>query len=123
MSHYFPKELWKLTALRLGEDRAASLGINLQILRIKVLILVAMMTATAISFVGVIGFIGLVAPHVARMLLGEDQRFFLPGAMLVGAAFFIPFLRYYPKLLSLVHYFQWVLLPRLLGCLSSFGLF
>ena len=81
------KELWKLTALRLGEDRAASLGINLQILRIKVLILVAMMTATAISFGGVIGFIGLVAPHVARMLLGEDQRFFLPGAMLVGAAF------------------------------------
>jgi len=76
------KELWKLTALRLGEDRAASLGINLQVLRI-----VAMMTATAISFVGVIGFIGLVAPHVARMLLGEDQRFFLPGAMLVGAAF------------------------------------
>ena len=76
-----------LTALRLGEDRAASLGINLQVLRIKVLVLVAMMTATAISFVGVIGFIGLVAPHVARMLLGEDQRFFLPGAMLVGAAF------------------------------------
>ena len=81
------KELWKLTALCLGEDRAASLGINLQVLRIKVLVLVAMMTATAISFVGVIGFIGLVAPHVARMLLGEDQRFFLPGAMLVGAAF------------------------------------
>ena len=81
------KTLWKLTALRLGEDRAASLGINLQVLRIKVLVLVAMMTATAISFVGVIGFIGLVAPHVARMLLGEDQRFFLPGAMLVGAAF------------------------------------
>ena len=47
-----------------------------------------------------IGFIGLVAPHVARMLLGEDQRFFLPGAMLVGAAFFIPFFgiiqSYYP---------------------------
>ena len=81
------KTLWKLTALRLGEDRTASLGINLQVLRIKVLVLVAMMTATAISFVGVIGFIGLVAPHVARMLLGEDQRFFLPGAMLVGAAF------------------------------------
>ncbi|NEN75034.1 iron ABC transporter permease [Pelistega sp. NLN82] len=81
------RELWKLTALRLGEDRAASLGINLQVLRIKVLVLVAMMTATAISFVGVIGFIGLVAPHVARMLLGEDQRFFLPGSMLVGAAF------------------------------------
>lgn len=81
------KDVWKLTALRLGEERAVSLGINMQRLRIKTLVLVAVMTATAISFVGVIGFIGLVAPHVARMLLGEDQRFFLPGAMLVGAAF------------------------------------
>ncbi|WP_150538572.1 FecCD family ABC transporter permease [Actinobacillus vicugnae] len=81
------KDLWKLTALRLGEARALSLGINLQSLRLKTLVIVAIMTATAISFVGIIGFIGLVAPHVARMLLGEDQRFFLPGAMLIGAAF------------------------------------
>lgn len=80
-------DMWKLTALRLGEERAAGLGINLQRLRIKTLVIVAIMTATAISFVGIIGFIGLVAPHVARLLLGEDQRFFLPGAMLVGAAF------------------------------------
>jgi len=80
-------DMWKLTALRLGEERANGLGINLQMLRLKTLVLVAVMTATAISFVGVIGFIGLVAPHVARILLGEDQRFFLPGAMLAGAAF------------------------------------
>ncbi|MGF6147770.1 Iron(III) dicitrate transport system permease protein fecD [Kingella potus] len=81
------RDVWKLTALRLGEERANGLGINLQMLRLKTLVLVAVMTATAISFVGVIGFIGLVAPHVARILLGEDQRFFLPGAMLAGAAF------------------------------------
>ena len=81
------RDVWKLTALRLGEERAVGLGINLQLLRLKTLVLVAVMTATAISFVGVIGFIGLVAPHVARILLGEDQRFFLPGAMLTGAAF------------------------------------
>ncbi len=81
------RDIWKLTALRLGEERAAGLGINLQVLRVKTLVLVAVMTATAISFVGVIGFIGLVAPHIARLLLGEDQRFFLPGAMLAGAAF------------------------------------
>ena len=78
---------WQLTALRLGEDRAAALGVNLTRLRIRTLILVAMMTATAISFVGVIGFIGLVAPHVARLLVGEDQRYFLPATMLAGAAF------------------------------------
>lgn len=81
------KDLWKLTALRLGEARALSLGIPLQRLRLKTLIIVAVMTATSISFVGIIGFIGLVAPHIARMLVGEDQRFFLPCSMLVGAAF------------------------------------
>lgn len=78
---------WQLTALRLGEDRAASMGVNIRHLRLKVLVVVAVMTATVISFVGTIGFIGLVAPHVARMLVGEDQRFFLPASMLCGAAF------------------------------------
>lgn len=81
------RDNWQLTALRLGEDRAMALGVNLTTLRIKTLVLVAMMTATAISFVGVIGFIGLVAPHVARLLVGEDQRYFLPATMLIGAGF------------------------------------
>ncbi|QLB17459.1 iron ABC transporter permease [Mannheimia varigena] len=81
------KDAWKLTALRLGEARALSLGINLSWLRMKTLLIVSVMTATCISFVGIIGFIGLVAPHIARLLVGEDQRFFLPGSMLVGAAF------------------------------------
>lgn len=79
------KDAWKLTALRLGESRAVSLGINVGRLRIKTLVLVALMTGTATSFVGVIGFIGLVAPNIARMLVGEDQRFFLPMSLLVGA--------------------------------------
>ncbi|GAB3117376.1 FecCD family ABC transporter permease [Novispirillum itersonii] len=79
------RDSWQLAALRLGEARARSLGINIRALRLKVLILVALMTATATSFVGVIGFVGLVAPHVARMLVGEDQRFFLPMSVLAGA--------------------------------------
>jgi len=54
-------------------------------LRMKVLVIVAVMTATATSFVGVIGFIGLVAPHIARMMVGEDQRFSLPMSVLSGA--------------------------------------
>lgn len=78
---------WQLTALRLGEERAAGMGVNLRALRLKTLLIVAVMTATVISFIGTIGFIGLVAPHVARMLVGEDQRFFLPASMLSGAAF------------------------------------
>lgn len=81
------RDAWKLTALRLGETRAATLGVNTQKLRLTVLFLVAVMTSVAISFVGVIGFIGLVAPHVARLLVGEDQRYFVPLSMVTGAAF------------------------------------
>lgn len=76
---------WKLAALRMGEIRAASLGVNVRLLRMKILIIVAVMTATATSFVGVIGFIGLVAPHIARMTVGEDQRYFLPMSVISGA--------------------------------------
>lgn len=76
---------WKLTALRMGEMRAASLGVNVRFLRMKILIIVAIMTATATSFVGVIGFIGLVAPHIARLTVGEDQRYFLPMSVISGA--------------------------------------
>jgi iron complex transport system permease protein len=79
------KDAWKLTALRLGEERAKSLGVNVTRLRLKTLIIVAIMTATATSFVGIIGFIGIVAPNIARMLVGEDQRYFLPLSFLVGA--------------------------------------
>ena len=79
------RDAWKLTCLRLGEARARSLGVNVEHLRLKTLALVALMTATAISFVGVIGFIGLVAPHIARMLVGEDQRFLIPLSALCGA--------------------------------------
>lgn len=76
---------WKLTALRMGESRAASLGVDVRRLRMTVLVLVAIMTATATSFVGVIGFVGLVTPHIARMFVGEDQRFLLLLSMIAGA--------------------------------------
>lgn len=79
------RDAWQLTCLRLGEARARSLGVNVVRLRLKTLVLVALMTATAISFVGIIGFIGLVAPHIARMLVGEDQRFLIPLSALCGA--------------------------------------
>lgn len=78
-------DLWKLTALRLGDDRAAALGVDVQRLRIKVFVAVALLTAGAVAFVGTIGFVGLVAPHIARGMLGEDQRFLMPLAAIVGA--------------------------------------
>ncbi len=79
------QDAWKLTALRLGEERAKSLGVNVSQLRLKTLFIVAIMTATVTSFVGIIGFIGIVAPNIAKILVGEDQRFFLPLSFLIGA--------------------------------------
>jgi iron complex transport system permease protein len=76
---------WRMTALRLGEDRARSLGISVARLRFFSLLRVSLLAATSVAFVGTIGFIGLVAPHIARLLVGEDHRFFLPGSMLAGA--------------------------------------
>jgi iron complex transport system permease protein len=79
------QDAWKLTALRLGEARAKSVGVNVTQLRLKVLFIVAVMTATVTSFVGIIGFIGIVAPNIAKILVGEDQRFFLPLSFIIGA--------------------------------------
>ena len=76
---------WRLTALRLGDARATALGINTSRLRVIVLVVVSLVAATTVAFAGIIGFIGLVGPHIARMLVGEDQRYFVPASMAAGA--------------------------------------
>jgi iron complex transport system permease protein len=76
---------WKLTALRLGEDRAVSFGIDVRRLRLATLLRISILSALSVAFVGPIGFIGLVAPHIARLTFGEDHRFYLPGSVLIGA--------------------------------------
>ena len=81
----FAKRAWALTALRLGDDKAASFGINVRRLRFQTLIMVSLLASFPVAFVGTIGFIGLVGPHIARMLIGEDQRFFLPASLLTGS--------------------------------------
>ncbi|MCI5112439.1 MAG: iron ABC transporter permease [Marivita sp.] len=79
------REVWNLTSLRLGDGNAASLGLNVDALRRRVLMLVALLTAGAVSFTGTIGFVGLIAPHVGRAMVGEDHRFGLPMAGIMGA--------------------------------------
>ncbi|MCC6196217.1 MAG: iron ABC transporter permease [Burkholderiales bacterium] len=79
------RHVWALTALRGGEEQARSIGVAVERLRLVVLLRVSLLAATALAFVGTIGFVGLVGPHIARLLLGEDHRLFLPGAALAGA--------------------------------------
>ncbi len=81
----FVRRAWALTAMRLGDDKAASFGVKVGRLRLETLLLVSLLSAIPVAFVGTIGFVGLVGPHIARLLIGEDQRFFLPASALAGA--------------------------------------
>lgn len=78
-------QAWALTALRSGEDHARSAGVAVERLRLVSLIRVCLLSGTALAFVGTIGFVGLVGPHIARLSLGEDHRFYLPASALAGA--------------------------------------
>ena len=79
------RRAWQLTALVLQDARALSLGVNVPRLRRQVVILISLLTATTVAFVGTIGFLGLAAPHLARGLVGEDHRYLLPASALFGA--------------------------------------
>lgn len=76
---------WDLNAMGSGEEVAKSLGINVERVRLVGLILASVMTASVISFTGIIGFIGLVAPHICRMVIGTDHRYLIPCSGFAGA--------------------------------------
>lgn len=75
----------KLNVMTLGDSSAQSLGIDVQNFRVLCLALMAVMTAAIISFTGIIGFVGLVAPHIVRLVIGSDNRFVVPISMAFGA--------------------------------------
>ncbi len=76
---------WKYTALKLGDTYASNLGVNVIRLRRMTLVVVSILTSVAVCFVGTIGFIGLISPHISRFLVGEDHRFYVPMSMIIGA--------------------------------------
>lgn len=76
----------RMNLLMMGDDDAKSLGLNVENYRILCLIILSLMTASIVSFVGVIGFLGLVTPHMVRMLIGSDSHFVLPLSALLGSA-------------------------------------
>lgn len=79
------RHVWLLTLLRGGEAHARSVGINVARLRTWVILRTSVLAAFAVCFVGTIGFVGLIGPHIARLILGEDHRMLVPGAALCGA--------------------------------------
>ncbi|WP_353942242.1 iron ABC transporter permease [Streptomyces sp. HUAS MG91] len=75
----------KLDLLSLGERPARHLGVDVEKLRITLILVIALLTAAAVAVSGVIGFVGLVIPHLLRMLAGPGHRFLVPGSALGGA--------------------------------------
>jgi ABC-type Fe3+-siderophore transport system, permease component len=79
------KQSWDLNVLSLGEDVAKTLGVNTKRTISLSLLLVALSTASIMSFTGIIGFICLMSPHIARIIIGSDHRFVLPCSALIGS--------------------------------------
>ena len=74
-----------LNAMNSGDNYAKTVGINVERMRILILIVISVVSAAIVSFTGIIGFVGLVGPHITRILLGSDNRYLLPASMLMGA--------------------------------------
>ena len=81
---YLLLKSWDINALGAGDETATSLGVNVERTRVLCMMAVSLITAGVICFTGTIGFIGLVSPHITRMVIGGDHRFLLPASALVG---------------------------------------
>lgn len=79
----------QLNVMALGDRSAKSLGLDAEKFRTVCLVLMAFMTASIVAFTGILGFVGLVAPHIVRLVVGSDNRFVLPISMLVGATLLV----------------------------------
>ena len=79
----------KLNLMSLDDKDAKALGLDSERMRIVCLIVLSFMAASIISFAGIIGFVGLIVPHMVRLVVGSDNRFVIPGAIAVGGAFLL----------------------------------
>ena len=82
---FFRLMAWKYNALLSGEATAKTMGVNVELLRFVSLLLASVITAACVSFLGVIGFVGVICPHVAKKLLGQDHRVTIPASILMGS--------------------------------------
>ncbi len=82
---FFGANRWNYNAMEAGDDTARSLGVSVQKVRMLGMIAASLITATIVSFLGVIGFVGLVCPHIVRRFIGDDYRYVLPASCLTGS--------------------------------------
>lgn len=84
-SGFFLLMSWRYNTLLSGDAAAITMGVNVDRLRFVSMLLASMITAVCVSFLGIIGFVGIICPHVTKRLLGQDHRFTIPASMLSGS--------------------------------------
>ena len=80
---------WRINILTMGDEEAATMGVNARVVRVVVIVAATLITAASVCVTGMIGWVGLVIPHLCRMLVGADYRRLIPASMLMGATFLL----------------------------------
>lgn len=80
---------WRINFLTLGDDEARTIGVNTNLVRLSVIVCSTLITAASVSVSGMIGWVGLVIPHLSRKVIGNNYRFLMPASMIFGALFLL----------------------------------
>ena len=80
---------WRINLLSLGDEEARALGIRVELVKGILIVACTLITASAVSVCGIIGWVGLVVPHIGRMLVGPNHRWLLPASLLLGATYLV----------------------------------
>lgn len=80
---------WRLNLLTMGQEEASSMGVDIKRLRFVMIIAASLLTAASVSISGMIGWVGLVIPHFARIILGNDYRYVITGSILIGGTYLL----------------------------------
>ena len=80
---------WRLNTLSFGDMEAESLGVNVRALRAVYILCSTLLTAAVVAIAGVVGWVGLIIPHIARFIFGPDNRYVLPASLIIGGSFMI----------------------------------
>ncbi|MFI5382992.1 MAG: FecCD family ABC transporter permease [Methanosarcina thermophila] len=81
---FFIVNCWNYNAIDAGDETAKGLGVNVERIRLTSMVISALVSAVIVAFLGVIGFIGLICPHMVRRVIGDDQKYLIPGSALFG---------------------------------------
>jgi len=82
---YFIANRWNYNAIDAGDETAKGLGVAVERVRLVGMVVATLIAAVIVTFLGIIGFVGLVCPHMVRRIIGDDQRFLIPGSCVMGA--------------------------------------